>query len=120
LCIWAELKDGQGPLDGEVEADETYIGGRNPAKEGGKNKLEKTVVMGMLDRESGEVISKGSLDSTRPTLRGQIEAHLAKGSTIHTDEWAGYRQLHRRGYVHRTVNHAAKEYARDGSHVKHA
>ena len=109
--------DGQGPLDGNVEADETYIGGHKPASEGGHNKLEKTVVFAMLDRETGEVISKVVPDSTGKTLTGEIEAHVVKGSTIHTDEWKGYAKLGEKGYEHSTVNHAAKEYARDGSHV---
>ena len=109
--------DGQGPLDGNVEADETYIGGHKPASEGGHNKLEKTVVFAMLDRETGEVISKVVPDSTGKTLTGEIEAHVVKGSTIHTDEWKGYAKLGEKGYEHSTVNHAAKGYARDGSHV---
>jgi transposase len=109
--------DGQGPLDGNVEADETYIGGRRSAKEGGHNKLKKTAVFAMLDRETGEVISYVVPDSRGWTLRAIIRKHVTKGSTIHTDEWRAYKPLAKMGYTHSTVNHSAKEYARDGSHV---
>jgi transposase-like protein len=111
------LLDGQGPLDGNVEADETLIGGKDALGRRGRGDPTKTVVFAMLDRESGEVISEVVPDSSAATLKPIIEAHVVKGSTVHTDEWSGYRRLDRLGYVHSAVNHAAEEYARDGSHV---
>lgn len=112
------LLDGQGPLDGDVEADETLVGGeRNPEGRGRRKTKNRSVVFAMLDRESGEVISQVVPDAKAATLKPQIEMHVVKGSTVHTDEWSGYRRLDRLGYVHETVNHRAKEYARDGSHV---
>lgn len=104
-------------LDGEVEADETYIGGKRSAKEGGHNKLKKTAVMAMLDRDTGEVISYVVPDSRGWTLRAIIRKHVAKGSTIHTDEWKPYKALAKMGYIHKSVNHSKKEYSRDGSNV---
>lgn len=112
------MLDGQGPLDGNVEADETLIGGKDKTGKRGRDPdSNKTVVFAMLDRESGEVISQVVENSKASTLKPIIEAHVVKGSTVHTDEWSGYRRLDRLGYVHSTVNHAAEEYARDGSHV---
>jgi transposase len=107
--------DGQGPLDGDVEADEAYVGGARPGKRG-RGAGGKIVVFAMQDRD-GEMIAKVVPNAKGKTLKTEIEAHVAKGSTIHTDEWCGYRGLERKGYSHSTVDHGNKEYARNGSHV---
>ena len=120
--------DGQGPLDGNVEADETYIGGKvktgNAGKsrsgKGGRAKDNKTIVFTMVDRESGEFISKVVPDASAKSLVTEIEAHVVKGSTVHTDEWTGYKRLREKGYVHETVAHAAEEWVRGNSHVNTA
>ena len=110
--------DSNGPLDGNVEADETCIGGRTTGeKRRGRSTEKKTVVFAMLERESGEVVSKVVDDVSAKTLVGNIEQNVTKGSTVHTDEFRSYAQLERKGYDHRTVRHADGEYARDGSHV---
>jgi transposase-like protein len=107
--------DGQGPLDGNVEADETYVGGKRKGKRG-RGAAGKTVVFAMQDRD-GALISKVVPDAKGATLKPEIEMHVAKGSTVHTDEFGAYSGLDRKGYKHKTVNHSAGEYARDGSHV---
>ena len=76
----------------------------------------KAVVFAMQDRD-GEMISKVVPDAKGATLKGEIELHVVKGSTVHTDEWASYKGLDKRGYGHSTVDHGRKEYARDGSHL---
>ena len=64
--------DGNGPLDGNVEVDETFIGGKRPGKaRRGRSKANKTVVFAMLDRESGEVISKVVPDVSGTTLHNR-------------------------------------------------
>jgi transposase len=47
------------------------------------------------------------------TIRPIIEATIALGSLVHTDEYDIYARLERWGYRHRTVCHARGEYARD-------
>jgi transposase len=107
--------DGNNPLDGDIEADEAYIGGQRPGKRG-RGAAGKSVVFAMQDRD-GDMISKVVQNAKGETLKGEIEAHVVKGSTIHTDEWAAYKRLDKKGYTHSTVDHGKKEYARDGSHV---
>jgi transposase len=107
--------NGQGPLDGDIEADEAYVGGARPGKRG-RGAGGKAVVFAMQDRD-GEMISKVVADASGATLKGEIEAHVVKGSTVHTDEWSAYRGLDKKGYTHSTVEHGKGEYARDGSHV---
>ena len=71
----------------------------------------------MIDRESGEVVSSVIPDTKGTTLRAQIRQHVAKGSTIHTDEWKGYTKIAEQGYVHETVNHGDDEWVRGNVHT---
>ncbi len=47
------------------------------------------------------------------TIRPVIEAAIAKGALVHTDEYDVYARLEEWGYGHKTVCHARGEYARD-------
>lgn len=47
----------------------------------------KSIVMGMLDRESRQVRAKVVPDVRRETLQGEILRQISKGSTIYTDGW---------------------------------
>jgi len=109
--------DGNEPLSGEIEADETYVGGKRKGGKRGRGAEGKAIVFAMQDRD-GDLIAKVVPDVKGKTLKTEIEMHVAKGSTIHTDELASYNGLDAKGYEHQTVNHAAGEYAnKDGSHV---
>jgi transposase-like protein len=70
----------------------------------------------MQDRD-GEMISKVVPNVKGETMTGEIEAHVVKGSTIHTDEFSAYNKLADKGYTHSRVSHGLGEYARNGSHV---
>lgn len=111
--------DMQGPLDGNVEIDETYIGGKQTGtgKRGAASSAEKVAVLGMYDRESGEIISKVVPNAKGLTLRREVRRHVKKGSTIHTDENRAYDQLQEQGYLRKAVTHSKKEYARGDAHV---
>ncbi len=109
------LIDGDGPLDGDVEADETYVGGKRSGKRG-RGAGGKTVVFAMQDRD-GDIMSKVVPDASRQTLHTEIKNNVKTGSTLHTDEWPSYRTIDQHGYTHKTCDHGAKIYARDGSHV---
>ena len=111
--------DGEWPLGGpggEVEADETYIGGKTTARKRGRGAPNKAVVFGMLER-GGDVMAKVVPDVKKRTLHPIVAENVKPGSTIHTDELRSYWGLDRAGYKHRTVNHGAGEYVRQGSHV---
>ena len=105
--------DSDDPLGGigeEVEIDETLIGGSVSGK-GSGYKGNKTCVVGMLERD-GELIARVVLGRTKPAMHALINAHVLPGTTIHTDEFGGYKDLADNGYRHVKVNHAAKEYAK--------
>ena len=107
--------DGENPLDGDVEADETYIGGKRPGTRG-RGADGKTIVFGMLERD-GEVMTKVVPNVKKHTLMQHVYENVEQGSTVHTDELRSYRGLNRIGYHHETVNHGIGQYVDKGSHV---
>lgn len=110
--------DRQGPLSGNVEVDETYVGGKRKGKRGARALDNKAVVVGMTSRETGEVITTVVPDSSGKTLLPLIRKHVLLNATVHTDEHGGYDRVSKDGYRHKTVNHKAEEYAKPcGAHV---
>ena len=108
--------DGEWPLDGDIEADETYVGGRTTGGKRGRGAPNKTVVFGMLER-GGDVMAKVVPDVRKKTLQPIIEESVVAGSTVHTDELKSYGGLSKAGYDHETVNHGAGEYVDGDCHV---
>ena len=105
------------PLEGMIEADETYVGGkeknkhknkRKPGSQGGANKI---AVMGILKRD-GELRAKVVPDTTADTLHAELDANVIPGSNVLTDEHKGYLGIGQR-FHHHTVNHSIGEYVRD-------
>jgi transposase-like protein len=109
-------------LSGEVEADETYIGGkaRNMHKDKQRKVLKaegsfrKAVVMGMLERD-GEVRAKVLNVASAKVLAREIRAHVEPGATLYTDELAAYTKVGRE-YAHQVINHA-QTYVRGNVHT---
>jgi transposase-like protein len=107
--------DGDPQLDGIVEIDETYIGGKRSGKRG-RGAEGKTVLFGMMEK-NGDVMTKVVPDVKRKTLQPIIKENVEQGSTVHTDELSSYNNLSSQGYKHETVNHGTGEYARGSVHV---
>lgn len=108
--------DGDDKLDGLVEIDETYIGGKKEGKRG-RGADGKTIVFGMMEK-SGDVMTKIVDNVKAKTLQPIIEDNVEKGSEIQTDELRSYKGLNKKGYSHKTVNHGSGEYvAKDGATV---
>jgi transposase-like protein len=107
--------DGEPPLSGNVEIDETMIGGKRPGKRG-RGAAGKTAILGMMQRD-GDVMTHVVPNVKRATLRPIIDANVEKGSTVNTDELRSYTYLGTSGYTHKTVNHGCGEYVNGDSHV---
>jgi transposase len=105
--------DGEWPLEGVVEVDETYVGGRKKGDWGGH---KKAVVMGMLQR-GGQIMTRALPESTKALLVGNVNQWIKKGSVVYSDELRAYRHLSKEGYDHAKVKHGSGEYARGPVHV---
>ena len=111
--------DGDTPLDGHVEIDETMIGGKCSGGKRGRGAPGKTVVFGMVER-GGDVITRVVKDVRRKTLEAYILANVKRGATVSTDELRSYAKLMMHGYRHGTVNHSADEWVRGIHHTNSA
>jgi transposase len=107
--------DGDDKLNGDVEADETFIGGKKEHL--GKHYIaNKSIVFGMVQRK-GNVMTKVVPNTRKTTLTPIIEKNVYKLSRIHTDESQSYALVAHKGYIHDTVNHSKKEYVRGLAHT---
>lgn len=100
-------------LTGEIEVDETYIGGRRKLAQKFHN---KSIVFGMVER-NGTVKSSHVKSSGSRSLVPVILKEVAPASSIHSDEWRAYKVLPKHGYSHTTVNHSKLEYVRGNAHT---
>lgn len=108
--------DGDDPLDGHVEVDETYVGGKRKGGKRGRGAPGKTIVFGMLERD-GDVMTRVVRNVRRKTLEPHILENIGAGSQISSDELKSYAALARHGYAHGTVNHSAEEWVNGDTHV---
>lgn len=119
------LKDIPEVFSGQVEVDETYIGGQwknkrkskkqKPSKRG--RGTSKTPVFGILCR-GGKVWAKVVPDVEAKTLIPLISRRVKRGSTVFSDTWKSYTGIAAKGYVHHLVDHSKEEYVNEeGNHI---
>ncbi|MBI2314934.1 IS1595 family transposase [Candidatus Daviesbacteria bacterium] len=104
-------------LDGVVEIDETFMGGKgkNKAYVPNFNEIPKEVVMGIVKRK-GEAYFKHIPNTGKWTLLAQIKEHVDPTAHVMTDDYRGYIKLPELGYTHDTVNHSASQYVLGNIH----
>ena len=110
-------------LFGDVEIDETYIGGKEANKHEGKKlhagrgAVGKTTVVGMVERD-GQAVVKVQPDNRADTIIPMVQEHVHPNrAVVFTDEHAAYRRLSSLGYAHWSVVHSAKEYVAGRAHT---
>lgn len=122
------------PMSGNVEMDETFVGGGLRAKDRAKyahltshpqrtaagrraSNAKKTAVFGMVQR-GGKVSAHVVPSIQAGTLGAHVEARVLPASTIFTDEAPAYVTISRKGgYEHRRIQHEAKVYVRGDVHT---
>jgi len=117
----------------EVEADETFVGGKQAnmhssrrvrmqkarseiRNEDAAGHIGKTAVMGILDRETRQMRAKVVPNVRRETLQAEVLKHVEHGTSVYTDDAGAYRDLPMDKFVHEVVDHA-QTYVRGRVHT---
>jgi transposase-like protein len=111
-----------GKLGGEVEVDETYIGGRARNMHASERRKRitgtggagKVAVMGLLQRR-GRVRTKVVPNVRKPQLQSEVRENVRPGSKVFTDALQSYNGLERE-YIHQVIDHA-EAYAQENVHT---
>jgi len=104
-------------LSGTVEADETFIGGKSGNMHKSKREerihgtgaMDKTAVMGTLQRTTTERVSQVKAtvvpNVRREAIHAEVRKNVEPGAHLYTDSLPSYRGL-APDYVHKTIDHA--------------
>jgi transposase-like protein len=109
-------------MEGEVEVDETFIGGkaRNMHADKREERItgtggkDKAAVVGFLER-GGEVVAEVIPNCKKKTLQGMVRDRVETGSAVYTDALASYEGLEDE-FMHQVVDHAV-EYVKGRVHT---
>jgi transposase len=106
------------PFSGEVEMDETYVGGRRRGGKRGRPSEDshKTPVFGMVQR-SGRVAAIAVRNAKAKSLMPHVRQRILPKSVVYTDELKSYNKLKRSGYQHKRIHHAEKVYVSGNVHT---
>jgi transposase len=120
-CAWrmaskirALMKDGgNDKLNGIVEIDETYIGGKDKRADGFKN---KQAVLGMVER--GGNIKATTIDGRQThIILGEVKKNIDRKADVMSDEANVYKKLPRIGYESHRVKHGKKHWVLGNVHT---
>ena len=101
-------------FDGEVEADESYFGGRRKGRRG-RGAAGKVVVFNIL-KCNGRVYTVVVDNAKFETLLPVIKKKIMPDSIVYTDSLSSYDKLDVSGFTHHRINHS-KEFADRQNHI---
>jgi transposase len=103
------------PLSGDVEIDETSIGGKPRVpltrSEAAAFREAKPTVLGMVER-GGRIRFRVIPSRRGPALSREVRANVNPSSIIFTDDWQAYKPLRGEFLAHKVINHSAGVYVR--------
>ena len=102
------------PFAGEIEADESYFGGRRKGKRG-RGAAGKVPVFGLLKR-GGKVYAVVIADAKATTLLPILKQRIVPDSIVYSDSLPSYNALAVAGFRHRRINHS-KLFAAGKNHI---
>src|SRR5215211_1836794 len=114
--------DGEEPLSGDVEVDETSVRGRyrGPKRtyaEAAKWRERQPSVLGMVER-GGRVRARVIPSRRGPALSREVRANVNPASIVFTDDWQAYKPLKYDGFLgHRIINHSHGIYVEGDIHT---
>ena len=112
-----------GRMNGPVEVDEAYFGGKRKNMSNAKRKelagtgrgtAGKTAVVGAKDRATNKVNARVVTENDKPTLQAFVGDNAAPGATVYTDDASAYEGIPN---PHETVKHSVSEYVRGAAHT---
>lgn len=105
----------------DAEVDECYVGCNQRKAESdhkrGRSLEGKVVLLGAVDRDSGQAVAEIAPDAKGITLRGFIARAVQWGSRVITDGFKAYKGISLMGYIHSQVNHAKGIWKRGDGHT---
>ena len=101
-------------MNGELELDESYFGGKRKGNRG-RGANNKTIVFGILER-NGSVYTKIVENVSAETLMEEIKNKTKKGSVFYTDGWRSYADLKQFG-KHNIIKHNEDQFADGHNHI---
>lgn len=92
------------PLEGLIELDETYLGGKAPGERRGRSPGGKSIVVGAAEcrgKHIGRIRLRASRSASAIELASFALTSIVVGSTLKTDGWRGYSGIGGKDYSHR-------------------
>lgn len=117
----AKTKSFDRPLEGIVEMDESYFGGKDANKHarkrtGKSGKGDKAVVFGLVER-GGQIRARMIPNLSARSIRGRVVDNVKPGTPLMTDEFPAYKGLNAASHPVWSVNHSKGEYVRFAVHI---
>lgn len=105
------VSSGRSKLQGTVEVDEVFVGGKTPGKRGrgAEGKSIIAVAIEVKGRKTGRVRLERIPDASGKSLKSFIERNIEPSSTIITDGLPSYSELKEMGYMHKVSRSVVKE-----------
>jgi transposase-like protein len=119
LChrIRAAMEEEGELLNGIIEADETWVGGRGSGP-GARSKEHLALILGAVER-GGSVRLRVEKHADRETIHGFLGETVAdEAEAIYTDSWRSYHGIADENTRHETVNHHQDEWVRGDVHTQ--